>query len=965
MKKIILLLLLLLPSTLYAYENLTETEARITRKGTNTFYSGATVGNGYIFQPQTLIYNDTTSGHEVIVFTQTDNKSAFANYSGRYPEYGVQWWSADGKRLSYYTNVTVSNMTYSGNPWFVSRSDGTYLRGCSESTSRGNYPYSRYFDWSPTEPDVAFHPGNNDGETDTIYKVTIGDTPGSYVEWVDSNRGSSISSCYKGAISPDGRIYMGAPPIEGTTYYVFDLVNKNIKAQYSMPTLDTYWGDTVATDTVLHDEWLVGNWSAGYWWIFYTNGEHTHWRMQPWGTDGSSAPVHVIDNSATPYTWWNADGGTTTEWDSVNNIPGDANKELQPINGNTAYGSNFPAHFIDVACDEDVHYWSHDCPDRYGRMVVYHDTPCYAYQPLAIWDIDTYGLQAKGPSAFNPSYTCWTGFSDYAVGARNDGKFAILSIAGDSSYHWVADLHKRGTGDEGGVHPSQSPDGTKIGTRSDWFNSTNDIPDMFVLVAYYPYPPEITACTATGGTVTTTFEWMLDGASPRAYNTRGWPHPDNDDPAPPRETSKFRLWRKPSTGSTWTPLSTTNAAIFTRYDFSAGTWSGNDYWTINDAPGNGTWDYAVTSVEWSGLESKAISNTFRITVTGGSDSGSQQAAYPSDPGKLTSPNTSGFYTSYNATNTSLIRHYNIYAQDGSAPSVTAADRIASIPASAFSTTACSYVDWLGHTSGTTQYVVTAVDTQGNESTALTGVTGTHKKTGATADGQYTVEWTGGSAPTSVSGTINAAGTTLTLAMSEFVTNNYPTTLPTLSMSGGAVTASCLSCLSGTSLTYTLSRAVHLGETGTYSWDVATNGVEDVQGDDLADISGAAITNSSTHPYDTTPDAFIFTDITGAALSTVYTSNAITVAGIEAAAAISITGGTYSINGGAYTAVAGTITVGQTATVRVTSSASTSTTVNGVLTIGGVSDTYSVTTLAPPSTPTGVSINLQSCNLTRY
>lgn len=55
--------------------------------------------------------------------------------------------------------------------------------------------------------------------------------------------------------------------------------------------------------------------------------------------------------------------------------------------------------------------------------------------------------------------------------------------------------------------------------------------------------------------------------------------------------------------------------------------------------------------------------------------------------------------------------------------------------------------------------------------------------------------------------------------------------------------------------------------------------------------------------DTTPDNFAFTDQTNVALSTVIESSAITVSGINAAAAISVTGGEYSINGGAYTSVA--------------------------------------------------------------
>jgi len=95
---------------------------------------------------------------------------------------------------------------------------------------------------------------------------------------------------------------------------------------------------------------------------------------------------------------------------------------------------------------------------------------------------------------------------------------------------------------------------------------------------------------------------------------------------------------------------------------------------------------------------------------------------------------------------------------------------------------------------------------------------------------------------------------------------------------------------------------------------------------------------------TTPDAFTFTDVTNQTLNTQVESNTITVAGINAAANISITGGQYSINGGAYTAVAGTITNGQTVKVSHFTSGANSTTVNTTLTIGGVSDTYSSTTV---------------------
>ncbi len=103
-------------------------------------------------------------------------------------------------------------------------------------------------------------------------------------------------------------------------------------------------------------------------------------------------------------------------------------------------------------------------------------------------------------------------------------------------------------------------------------------------------------------------------------------------------------------------------------------------------------------------------------------------------------------------------------------------------------------------------------------------------------------------------------------------------------------------------------------------------------------------------FDTTPNQFIFTDIAGATLSTVYTSNTIIVSGIDAPATVMVTGGEYSKNGGAWTSAPGTAEVGNTFAVRLTSSGSYNTPASCTLTIGGVSDTYTVTTMVAPSVP---------------
>jgi hypothetical protein len=102
--------------------------------------------------------------------------------------------------------------------------------------------------------------------------------------------------------------------------------------------------------------------------------------------------------------------------------------------------------------------------------------------------------------------------------------------------------------------------------------------------------------------------------------------------------------------------------------------------------------------------------------------------------------------------------------------------------------------------------------------------------------------------------------------------------------------------------------------------------------------------------DTTPNAFTFTNQSDSALSASITSNEITVSGINAAAPIAITGGEYSIEGGAFTAAAGTVSNNQKVRVRLTTSGQFSTPMSAVLTVGGVSVTFTATTLAADTTP---------------
>jgi hypothetical protein len=72
--------------------------------------------------------------------------------------------------------------------------------------------------------------------------------------------------------------------------------------------------------------------------------------------------------------------------------------------------------------------------------------------------------------------------------------------------------------------------------------------------------------------------------------------------------------------------------------------------------------------------------------------------------------------------------------------------------------------------------------------------------------------------------------------------------------------------------------------------------------------------------------------------------AVTIGGIDVPVPISITGGEYAIDGGVFTAAAGTIESGQSIAVRVVASGVTYMPVTATVTVGGVDVNFTATTL---------------------
>jgi hypothetical protein len=110
--------------------------------------------------------------------------------------------------------------------------------------------------------------------------------------------------------------------------------------------------------------------------------------------------------------------------------------------------------------------------------------------------------------------------------------------------------------------------------------------------------------------------------------------------------------------------------------------------------------------------------------------------------------------------------------------------------------------------------------------------------------------------------------------------------------------------------------------------------------------------------DTTPNSFSFVGVSSAGIGSVFTSNSITVSGINSTAIPAFTvpisiGSTtasnfsYNVNGGVYQNTTGTVKNGDTVSLRVVTPSTYSTGITGILTIGGISTSWALTTRTQP------------------
>lgn len=237
---------------------------------------------------------------------------------------------------------------------------------------------------------------------------------------------------------------------------------------------------------------------------------------------------------------------------------------------------------------------------------------------------------------------------------------------------------------QGSPRPAQSPDATKAFYHSTMLETGNGYADSYIAVARFPFPAANLR--------------MSEGSSVLL----SW-----DPPAFHRETKGYHVYRSIGTMDHFVEI--TGAAI-----------SGTSFTDAQGFP-SGKAFYAVTTEEWSGLESRELSNVLEVVRSGSSYSVSGargpgltgfDTSAPAAPENLQVTNVEAGVNELSWTQSSDpgLWYYNIYYSVEGTPQPIPERRAASVPRGR-----SAYIDWQARTDAAGYYLVTAVDRQGNES----------------------------------------------------------------------------------------------------------------------------------------------------------------------------------------------------------------------------------------------------------
>jgi len=321
--------------------------------------------------------------------------------------------------------------------------------------------------------------------------------------------------------------------------------------------------------------------------------------------------------------------------------------------------------------------------------------------------VDDWGLQCRNQATQTPVavltplltcsdiHTAWDGYDpDWAfascMGAWPWAKRIIKAKTDGSLTTPIVNTNTRinGTSSDYSTlpRPAQSPDGTKVAFTSSMLQTVDTKADLYVAVARRPYPPVNVRVLSIS----------------RTQVLLAW-----DRPRIARETKGFHVYRSTDADNQYVEIS---PALIPELVYADNTvTSGHTYY------------YAVTSEEFSGLESDYLSNVPRASISTSSSNWDNyraegqkgwDATAPGQIGNLTvSQLSSGvFQLTWQAPSDKDVRYYNIY-YSVAGPPASVQERLIASPGR----TSTRLIDWQASPVFSPFYGVTAVDRQGNES----------------------------------------------------------------------------------------------------------------------------------------------------------------------------------------------------------------------------------------------------------
>ena len=660
----------------------------------------------FVWQPETLCYTDVETGREVWVLVRLPDREDIFN-----KECSTNVWSCDGSRMGIFsTKHRVSanpKVTPRGYHRWIVNTDGSGLKICE-----GYGKYDRPFDgfsWAHTE--LAYYAFGShptlDGPFHVLYKNVVG--PGNVITGEQILDTSSADTYKKGmvkeGVSTDDKV------IVARTGRSADTFGRHMKtaaiyriALVPEPKLEVRWGvargipdNTYAdhqesTATGFHGvvspgpspEFIYGGYSGGCKWKFLLKGSDPKdggpvWR--PW--DGKSFGEISIESTG-------AGKGPQNPWGAP--------------------------------------YFGHEAFDRWGHYFIHGDytddgkgTRIRDFRTRKWFDNGDDGYVGKG--YYDGQHHTWTGWTDHVawIHPQNMKVYGARYDLGTKSQYVICHTHYPVKGRWRNYNalprPSQSPDGTKIAFAACWLqNGADQFPYISWAVAYYPRPPVNLKAVAAEGGVRLTWE------SP-SYTRRGWPDETKDPPPPAREIKAYHVWRAKAAEGPWEEVG--SAAVSYERDLERAIRVPKGLEFV-DRPGDGTHYYAITSEEFSRLESRELSEILEVRIGGntftaaGVEKGGQKGFWkrpPAAPGNVSAQksDTPGqVMLTWQEPPDGKVRYYNVYYATTGTPKADPRCRIASVPVGTK-----KYLDWLAEPNARHAYLVTSVDRQGNESPGVT------------------------------------------------------------------------------------------------------------------------------------------------------------------------------------------------------------------------------------------------------